>query len=150
MGHFWLAAWAIGMLAQQPVLSPSAIRQIAALQAEKAARTPVQRKLASVFFAAARMRRGEPVAEGVPTQRVDLDIDPDGDVLVDVTGEVTDALLQRIQAVGGSVVNTVAPYRSARARVPLDALETVAELDEVGFIRPADLPTTNQLSTRRA
>ena len=147
MGVFWLAGWMVATLAQQPVLSSSAARQIEALEAAKAARTPAQQKIASSCLDAAKMRLGEPVAQGVPTLRVGVDVDRQGAVLVDIRADVTDALLQQIEAVGGTTVNRQDAYRSVRARVPLDQLERLAELPEVGFIKPADLATTNQAST---
>ena len=64
------------------------------------------------------MRRGEPVAQGVPTLRTGLNIDQAGTVLVDIRADVSDVLLQRIADVGGTVINRVDAYRSVRARVP--------------------------------
>ena len=54
-------------------MSASALKQIGALEAEKSRRTPVQQKIDSQLLYADKMRRGDPIAEGVPTQRVNLD-----------------------------------------------------------------------------
>ena len=71
------------------------------MEAEKAKRTPTQQKIDSQLLYADKMRRGVPIAEGVPTQRVDLDKDDQGRVLVDIKADVTDALLQYIESWAG-------------------------------------------------
>ena len=73
-------------------ISASALKQIGALEAEKSRRTPVQQKIDSQLLYADKMRRGEPIAEGVATQRVVLDKDDQGRVSVDIKADVTDSL----------------------------------------------------------
>ena len=68
----------------------------------------------------------------------------DGRVLVDVRADVTPAVLMRIEELGGHVVNSVVEYRAIRARLPLDAIEALATLDEVQGIRAADPAITNR------
>ena len=85
-------------------ISDSALKQIGALEAEKTKRTPVQQKIDSQLLYADKMRRGEPIAEGVPTLRVNLDKDDQGRILVDIKADVTDALLQYIKTLGGNVI----------------------------------------------
>ncbi|MHB9007987.1 MAG: S8 family serine peptidase [Limisphaerales bacterium] len=123
--------------------SPKVWQQIEALQAAKANRTPVQQKLDSQLIDAGKIRRGEPVAEGVPTLRLELDEDVGGRVLTDLDAKVSDELLQRIADLGGEVVNHFAQFDAIRAWVPLVEVETLAARGDVTFIRPAVKAVTN-------
>ena len=82
-------------------ISASVLKQIGALEAEKSKRTTVEQKIDSQLLYADKMRRGEPIAEGVPTLRVNLDKDDQGRILVDIKADVTDALLQYIKTLAG-------------------------------------------------
>ena len=120
-----------------------AVRQIEALLAEKAQRTPSQRKLSSGLLGL----RGETQESAATAPRRDF---TQGDVskelvTVDIRADVTPAVLAHIRLLGGVVVNTVPKYRAIRARLPLDALEVLAVLEAVQFIRPAEEPTTRQV-----
>lgn len=118
-------------------ISPSALEQINALEAEKSQRTPIQQKIDSQLLYADKMRRGVPIAKGVATQRVDLDKDAQGRILVDIKAEVTDALLQFIESGGGKIINSFPQYNAIRAGVPLANVEDLARRTEVGFVKPA-------------
>ncbi|MEI6196050.1 MAG: hypothetical protein WCS42_17150, partial [Verrucomicrobiota bacterium] len=117
-------------------IKASALKQIGALQSEKLRRTPTQEKIASQLLYADKIRRGIPVAEGVPTQRVNLDRDNQGRVLVDIKAEVTQPLLQRIAVLGGRVISSFPEYRAIQAGVPLSEIENLAAQKEVAFIQP--------------
>ena len=106
-------------------------RQIEALLARKAQRTPAQRKVSSQLLDAWQAERGQPGAAAVVT--------------VDIRAEVTPAVLERIQTLGGTVINSVPKYRAIRARLPLAAVEPLATLDAVQSIRPADQAQTRSL-----
>ncbi|MFZ0826530.1 MAG: S8 family serine peptidase [Verrucomicrobiia bacterium] len=118
-------------------ISPGALKQIAALEQEKARRTPAQQKIDSQLLYADKMQRNLPVADGVPTQRVDLDQDGQGRVLVDITAEVTGGLLRQIEALGGMVINSFPQYHAIRAAVPLAGIERLASETGVKFVGPA-------------
>jgi hypothetical protein len=118
-------------------ISASALKQIAALEKEKESRTPTQEKIDSQLLYADKMRRGVPIADGVPVQRVDLDKDDQGRILVDIKADVTDALLQYIKTLGGNVVNDFPQYQAIRAGVPLANIEDLAARGEVKFVEPA-------------
>ena len=133
-------------IAQTRELSPRVLDQIRALQEEKAARTPTQRKISSHLLYALKMHRREPIARGVPTLRSDIVIAPDETVLMDITARVTDVVLRQIKALGGKVLSSFPQYQAIRARLPLTRVETLANLPEVKSIRPADEATTNKLS----
>lgn len=118
-------------------LSASAMRQIAALEAEKSSRTPVQQKIDSQLIYAEKMRRGLPIAEGVPAQRIDLDKDEKGRVVVDIDARVSDDLLLSIQTLGGNVVNSFPQFHSVRACLPMENIEKLATRPEVKFVQSA-------------
>ncbi len=105
-------------------------RQIEALLAEKARRTPAQRKVSSQLLDAREAARGQPAENEL--------------VMVDIRADVTAAVLERIRALGGTVINSVARFRAIRARLPLATVETLAELDAVRSIRTADKAVTHQ------
>jgi uncharacterized repeat protein (TIGR03803 family) len=133
---------------QDGQISASALKQIAALETEKAKRTPVQQKIDTQLLYADKMSRGIPVADGVPTQRVDLDKDDQGRVLVDIKADVTDALLQSIGTLGGKVINDFPQYQAIRASVPLTNIEVLAARTEVKFIEPAVRGMNNNVDSQ--
>ena len=99
-------------------ISASALKQIGALEKEKSkAALRLSKKLIRNLLYADKMRRGVPIADGVPVQRVDLDKDDQGRILVDIKADVTDALLQYIKTLGGNVVNDFPQYQAIRAGV---------------------------------
>ncbi len=112
------------MRADDPPAGPS----IEALLAAKAQRTAAQRKLSAQLLDAWRTGQGQPAGDALVT--------------VDIRADVTPAVLERIQALGGTVLNSVSQYRAIRARLPLSALEPLARLDTVESIRPADQART--------
>ena len=129
----------------EPV-SAGVLKQLQALQAAKLRRTPAQQKMDSQLIHGEKMRRGEPLADGVTTLRVDLDKDAEDLVLTDIDAKVSDELLQRIAALGGKVVNHFRQFDAIRARLPLAQIETLAARDDVKFIRPAVKARTNVTS----
>ena len=148
----------------------TAVRQIEELLAAKAQRTPAQRKVSSQLLDAAASaqppERGgiaqrldrERVAQQPPgpvvevrQQAADLDADAEPEqVTVDIQADVTPAVLARIRALGGILVNSVPKYRTIRARLPLAALEPLAAMEAVQFIRPADQPIIQRALERSA
>ena len=119
-----------------------AVRQIEALLAEKAQRTPSQRKVSSRLLDAGRETSERATAE--PRRDSEETDAPKGLVTVDIRADVTPGVLARIRSLGGIVVNSVPKYRAIRARLPQDALELLAMLEAVRFIRPAEEPVTRQ------
>ena len=130
--------------AAAPAVSPQrAAARIAALLAEKAARTPAQRKISSDLLAqAASGAAGPPPANRrLPADATPAAAEPLAPrVLVDIRADVTPALLAHVRDLGGVVVNSVPRYRAIRARLPLAGLEPLAELAGVQWIRTADRP----------
>ena len=141
--------------AQQPSaltggeLPAKAVRQIRTLLAAKAQRTPAQRKVSSQLLDARLTQRRKLTAAGIAhLPATDADTKDEG-VKVDIRADVTPAVLKRIEALGGAVINSVERYRAIRARLPLQAVETLAELEAVKSIRTADTPVTRGLAKRR-
>ena len=115
-------------------------RQIKARLATKTQRTPAQRKVSSQLLdarraavAARRQARG-----AAPVDKM---------VTVDIRADVTPAVLARIRALRGTVINSVARYRAIRARLPLEAVEKLATLDAIQSIRAADKAVTRDQPT---
>jgi len=129
--------------AQQPDgLSTQAIAQIRALTAAKTTRTPAQRKMDSQLVYAARMARGEPIAAGVTTLRVNLpDVNERG-VVLDVRADVTDSLLNQMRALGAEVLDVSAAHRHVRVRISLGQIEALAALPEVTYLQPKQFFST--------
>ena len=110
-------------------------RQIEAQLEAKAHRTAAQRKVSSQLLEARRAAVARRQATGEDNTAAAL-------VTVDIRADVTPAVLERIRALGGTVVNSVPKYRAIRARLPLAAVEPLAELDAIGSIRAADAAAT--------
>ena len=123
-------------------------RSIEALLAQKAQRTSAQRKVSSQLLDAA--GGTQPPADGAARRRAPDPGVADELVTVDIRADVTPAVLARIRALGGTVLSSLPKYRAIRARLPLAAVEKLATLDAVQFIRPADEAITNQSLERSA
>ena len=108
-------------------LSATAERQIEALLVQKARRTPAQRKVSAQLLDARRTGWS-------PSATL---------VAVDIRADVTPAVLARIRTLGGAVLSSIPQYRTIRARLPLAAIERLATLDAVQWIRPADQAQTH-------
>ena len=135
-------------LTEDGQISASTLKQITALETEKAKRTPVQGKIDTQLLYADKMSRGVPIAEGVPTQRVDLDKDDAGRVLVDIKADVTDALLRYIETLGGKVINDFPQYQAIRASIPLTNIELLAGRTEITFLGPAVRAINNTVDSQ--
>ncbi|HYN16070.1 MAG TPA: S8 family serine peptidase [Terriglobales bacterium] len=117
-------------------IAASALGQIQALQLDKAARTQTQKKISSKLIYTARMLQGQPAAPGVPFLNTGVDVDDNGNMLVDITANFTDDFLDRLRATGAQVLTSVPAYRGVRALIPANKLETIAAWSNVIFIAP--------------
>lgn len=138
---FTLAAVASGTLFQSatasqglPDISPEALAQIDALIREKESRTDAQKKIDSQLIYQSKIDRGQAVADSVSTLQTDVVVDNQGKTTVDITAEVTNALVSTLQANGAEIIS--ARGNSIRALIPLERLETIAALEEVKFVQP--------------
>ena len=121
-----------------------AVRQIEALMAEKASRTPAQRKISSHLLHEARVRRGETVADGISTRRANVRVGSDGLVEVDIRTAISPAVQQQIAELGGTIVSDMPSHQGIRARVPIDSLEAIAALPDVSSLREPERCMTRQ------
>lgn len=117
--------------------------QIESLIAEKAARTPAQRKIDSQLIYALRQKRQQRIAQGVDQLQPRLRSRADGRVLVDLRATVEPTLLAAIATGGGTVINSHPRFGAVRALVPIELVEQLAARPGVRNIRPADEATTN-------
>lgn len=117
-----------------PRPSDETIRQLQAIEAEKANRTPAQNKISSGLLGAIKQSRGQPVAAGAPNVKAVPHNIEEGKVSVDIKGAVTPALQSFIESQGGQVVVSLPELDAMTAKVPLDKLEGLAERPEVKSI----------------
>ena len=136
--------------AQGEKISQSAMRQIEALMEEKASRTPEQNKIDSQLLYKLKQKRGVRIAPGIERLGVGVKESADGSVLLDIRAKVTPEVLEAIRQAGGEVISAHEQFDAIRARLALDALEKLAGLDEVKFIRPAEEPMTGGNNAKRA
>jgi subtilisin family serine protease len=122
--------------AREP-LRAEARRQIDRLLGEKRNRSRVERKLSSRLVLTLKKRRGHGVARDLPSLRNRASVDHSGRVLIDIRGSASDAMVRRVEALGGRVENRIPRFGSMRARVPIDAVEMLAAESEVQSIAPA-------------
>ena len=125
-------------LAQGVELKASAIQQLKVLQQEKASRTQAQQKLGSKLVYALKASSGDPQMAQLPRLRSQVRFEKDGRVKVDIRAAVDDALLAKIETLGGKVINSHPRFNMIRATLPLDSLEALAASYKVRTIRPAD------------
>ncbi len=111
--------------------------QIASLLAEKAARSPAQRKLDCHLHYFAKLARGQAISAAVTTLQPGVKAEADGRMLVDIKAKVTQNLLDFIVAGGGTIKSQVPRFNAIRARLPVAFMESVAGRAEVRFIAPA-------------
>ena len=147
----WCALGLIVVLAGRPALDAqtapsSAGPTIEDVLAAKARRTPAQRKVSSHLLDAAEAARARQVSAAAAVDATDpariATVNPASEsVAVDIRADATAEVLARIEALGGRVINDVPKYRAIRAQLPLEAVERLAELADVQFIRPASHPS---------
>lgn len=111
------------------------VRRVQAVFDEKASRTPAQKKIDSQLLYALKQKRGE--TRGVPTERINIELDQKGRALVDITARVSPQVTSQIRKLGGIVISEDPRYHAIRARLALEKLEALATLKDVSFIAPA-------------
>jgi Calx-beta domain/Domain of unknown function (DUF4214) len=117
--------------------SEAVVQQIAALQTEKANRTPVQNKINSQLLYALKRRNNDPAMASLKSLVIGADVDANGRTLVDITANVSDSLLNTLKAGGATIMDSLPEYRSVRAEISLDSLEAIAASPDVIYIMPA-------------
>lgn len=130
-----------------PQLNEQILNQIIVLGQEKKSRTPAQRKMSSQLVHAVKLRRGDQHLRRVSGLKPRINIAGDDTTLVDITASVSPELLEKIEVLGGSVMNSFSEYDAVRARLPLDAVEILAARDDVSYVRPASRAFLKKAST---
>lgn len=133
--------------AQTPPLKESALQQIALLHQEKASWTAIQKKIDARLLLESKRRQRDPLFKALPDLRSSVEVQRDGTTLVDIRAEVSEYLLARIDALGGSVVSHFSRYRFIRAWMPLDGMESLAGDEDVQTIQPAGRMMTHKTNT---
>jgi hypothetical protein len=131
----------------EAAIGQSAAQQINALLREKKARTAAEKKISSKLIYTARMLQGLPAAPDVAWLETGVDVDDDGNVLVDITANVTDGLLAQLKDQGATIYGSYPAYRSVRALVPAARLEKIASWRGVIFIGPKQEAMTARYSS---
>src|SRR5262245_27036894 len=140
----------VSVAAQDERMSQSALRQIEALIEEKESRTPSQKKIDSQLLYRLKQKRGERIASGVESLAMGVREAADGSVLLDIQARVTTEVLGAIRKAGGEVAYAYEQFDAIRARLPMDALEAIAGLDEIKFIGPAEEGMNNGAGVKRS
>ena len=113
------------------------VERIDKILGEKATRSPAQQKIESRLLYEIKRHSGDPAASAAKGLRSSVVVEPDGTILIDLKAEVSDALLGRIESLGGKVFSNFPQYQEIRAQLPIDQVETLAASPEVKSIRPA-------------
>lgn len=149
LGLFLVGGWAVvpPAAAESPTLQPRALAEIATLIQAKRARTPAQQKIDSHLLFALARQRDEPWTARLPGLRNPVEPDTVGRVLLDLGATVDDALLARVEALGGRIVSSHPRFDALRVLLPLNAAETLAAEPAVRWIRQADQRMTQMTNT---
>jgi subtilisin family serine protease len=141
-------AWAGTAAGAQRGIAPAGRAQIRALEQEKRARTPAQRKIESRLLFAVYKQRTDPRLAQVPRLRT-LAPETDGRMLVDIDLETggLKRVMRRLRAIGAEIVSHSTRARTIRARVALTAIEALAGSRDVRRIGVAQRPLVHKLDT---
>ena len=130
-------------------ISDTARQQIQDIMRLKNSLSEGQKKLSSDLLFSGMAARGESLG-AIPRAAVrSAQTDAEGSVLVDMQVNSLTPVLQRINNVGGQIVYSSNLDRAIRARLPLPAVESVADLADVRWVRSADIGRTNSLRLSR-
>lgn len=110
--------------------------QLAAIYAEKAGRTPAQRKIDSGLLYVEKTARKAAFPKHFPKLRTGITVDPSGQVLVDVSATMSVDVLRAVQGAGGQLDLAASSEHLLRVRMPLTELETLAASPQVHHIGP--------------
>lgn len=122
-----------GTAVAQP-LSPQALSQINAISAEKAGRSPAQKKLQSSLVHLIREAAGKKAVAGAPALKSHVQRDADGRVSVEISADPSDTLKAAITAAGGEVTYESKRWKSLQARLLPAAIEAIAGRADVSRI----------------
>lgn len=132
----------------QPVdISEQVRAQLSSVYEEKTSRSPALKKLSTNLVYEFRELRQDAQMVGVPRLPAVLQMRSGNLVQVDITAEVTPALLKAIRQAGGEVESSFPQYDAIRAWLPVQSLETLADRAEVKRVFEAIPPMVNKINT---
>ncbi|HEY9601769.1 MAG TPA: S8 family serine peptidase [Allocoleopsis sp.] len=131
-------------------IAPSALEQIQALVQEKQSRTPAQQKINSAILYTIRYRRRDNLFKRVPDLDTFVKLTNDGKARINIqtNAPVTAELQQKIQAYGAQILHTSANYNRVQVLIPLEQVESLAQLPEIKSIKPYIKPRVWRGSVR--
>ncbi len=141
--------WVGASTAAERRVTESGLAQIRALQQEKEARTPEQRKIESRLLFALYKERADPRLAAVPHLRT-VAPEADGRILVDIDLTAPSGIkrvVRQLRAVGAEVVSHSGRFMSVRARLPLGQTEALAGMMEIRRISIARRPLLQKVDT---
>jgi len=118
-------------------IADSALQQIADISAIKRGLSPAQQKIESGLVFTAKKANGDLAFTSVSDVPGIETIDLVTSVTVDISGTVSDSLLDAITSANGAVLDQSESLGMIRATLPLGALETIAARDDVTTIQSA-------------
>jgi hypothetical protein len=125
------------------------VPEIRSIEADKASRTPAQKKVSSHLLDAMKQQASGAVAVNAPNLRADKVHSSNKGTLVDIDANVTTPLLNSIRKAGGTIVNYHEQDHAIRAYIPLQKIEGIAAQPEINSISPAVKATTNAVQINR-
>lgn len=165
MTFFRLRAWRLSLglvltaalfaapLSAEPRRVPAQVsQQIHTLLAEKAARTPAERKMSSRLLFESRRHKGKSFAPGLENLRLRSSAVTGGRVLVDIEAKPqgSKALIERLHAVGAEIVHASISRGAVRARIPIGEAEGLAAMPQLRHIRLGRAPVVSKVNTSEA
>jgi subtilisin family serine protease len=130
-----------------PAVSDNTLRQLQAIEADKSGRNAAQSKISSDLLGAIKARKGEPVVGGAPELRAaahTLHSLQDGQISVDIKGNLTPELRSFITSQGGQVTANLPAYQAITAKIPPEKVEELAARPEVKSIEETPRAIRNQ------
>ena len=119
-------------------ISDSALQQIQNILAEKRSRNNTQLKLDPTLLYTSRTAVGLSTGTVSDVVAPAATLDTSGRVQADIRAAVSDALLARIQNLGGEIVSAFPQYGAIRANLPILQVETVAGDPDVQGVSVAE------------
>jgi len=146
---FPLLALLIAFPSIAQTIRAEAIAQIEAMIQDKQARTPTEQKLDSNLLNAVRANASRAAGDTRPALPfvdafIAQEVAPDQTVHVNIRATVSEDLTNFIQSLGGREVAAFPRFDTVTARLPLDALLTLAARPDVRFIAPLEKAMTNR------
>jgi hypothetical protein len=120
--------------------------QLAVVQAGKAARTAVQKKINADLDDYLHEVVLKDTRVLLPALQHNVELNDADEVLVDIKANVSDSLIAAIEKQGGAIINAFPQYNAIRALIPITEVETIAANPDVTFLDKAIKSYNNKLT----